>query len=289
MQGFLLVDKPGGPTSHDVVDRVRRLTGIRKVGHAGTLDPMATGLLVVAVGPVTRLISHIQGAQKEYVADVRFGIATDTLDADGVEVDRRPMVFAEADLVDVLGDFTGEILQVPPMVSALKRDGVRLHELARRGEEVDRPARPVTVHSLVVEGFESGEFPTARLRVVCGTGTYVRSLADDLAVALGGRAHLIGLRRVRIGALSVDDAVALDDLTPGDVADHLVPPALALGGLPSVTVDGASGGRVGDGRPLDRPEGLPDGPVRVLDADGRLLAVYRAEGRLLVPETVLPR
>jgi tRNA pseudouridine55 synthase len=147
MRGFLAVDKPSGRTSHDVVDAVRRITGVRKVGHAGTLDPMATGLLVVAVGPVTRLIRYVQAGRKAYVADVAFGIATDSLDADGAEVERSPMPgLAAEDLEAVLDDFVGRIDQVPPMVSALKRGGVRLHELARRGEEVEREPRPVDVH-----------------------------------------------------------------------------------------------------------------------------------------------
>lgn len=288
MRGFLAVDKPTGVTSHDVVDAVRRVTGVRKVGHAGTLDPIATGLLVVAVGPVTRLIRYVQADRKAYVADVALGIATDSLDADGIEVDRVPMPELTAeDLDGVVGEFVGRIDQVPPMVSALKRDGVRLHELARRGEEVEREPRPVDVHELELVSFTPGEFPTARLRVVCGPGTYVRVLADDLARAVGGRAHLTALRRTAIGSLGVDRAVGLDDLAPGTVADRLLAPAAVLADLPTVVVDDATAAGVANGRAL--PGTAAEGPVAVVDESGALLAVYRAEGTRLVPDTVLPR
>ncbi|MEX1279662.1 MAG: tRNA pseudouridine(55) synthase TruB [Acidimicrobiia bacterium] len=288
MRGFLAIDKPTGPTSHDVVDAVRRVTGVRKVGHAGTLDPMATGLLVVAVGPVTRLIRYVQAGRKAYVADVAFGIATDSLDADGTEVDRVPMPDLTAEDVEaVLDDFVGRIDQVPPMVSALKRGGVRLHELARRGEEVEREPRPVDVHELDLVSFAPGEFPTARLRVVCGPGTYVRVLADDLARAVGGRAHLTALRRTAIGSLHVDRAVRLDELAPDTVADHLLAPAAALADLPTVVVDDVTAAGVANGRTLEGS--TAKGPIAVMDESGALLAVYRAEGTRLVPDTVLPR
>lgn len=287
MRGFLAVDKPGGLTSHDVVDRIRRVTGVRKVGHAGTLDPMATGLLVVAVGPVTRLLRYAQGAPKEYVADVRFGIATDSLDADGTEVERSPMPLSAADVEAVLPRFRGEIQQVPPMVSAIKQGGVRLHVLARRGEEVPREPRTVTIHRLDLLGLRDGDHPVATLRVGCSTGTYVRVLGDDIARALGGRAHLSALRRTRIGALDVGDAVALDRLEADGVAPHLLDPAVALGHLESTTVDASGADDVVHGRPI--PGGGADGPVAIVDDGGRLLAVYRSDGSRLRPETVLPR
>lgn len=285
MTGFLLVDKPSGITSHDVVARVRRAAGVKRVGHAGTLDPLATGLLVVAVGPVTRLISHIQGAEKEYVADVMFGVGTDTLDADGEEIHRVAMPMEAAALEGVLGGFRGPITQVPPMVSAIKHQGVRLHELARRGEEVEREARPVTITALEVEAFVPGDFPTARLRVVCSTGTYIRVLADDIARALGGRAHLTGLRRTRIGTMTVADAATLGTLDDG-VVGHLIDPADALDMYPSVTVDADTAAAVTNGRAV---AGTAVGLVRVLDGDGRLLALYRGDGSTLRAETVITR
>ena len=187
---FVLVDKAGEWTSHDVVGKCRRILGLKKVGHAGTLDPMATGLLVVGIGRATRLLRFVQGQPKEYVATAQFGIATDTLDADGAILDRTPMDVTESDVNGVLNRFTGDIMQIPPMVSALKIEGRRLYELARKGEEVERPPRPVTVYRIDVEEFVPGPYPEVRLRVVCGTGTYVRTLADDIAKALGGQAHL---------------------------------------------------------------------------------------------------
>ncbi len=288
MRGFLAVDKPGGITSHDVVARVRRLTRIKKVGHAGTLDPMATGLLVVAVGPVTRLIRFVQEAEKEYVAEICFGIATDSLDADGEVIETSPMPVSAEEVEGALPGFLGRIEQVPPMVSAVKKDGVRLHELARRGIEVEREARTVTIHHLAMEGFVPGEHPTATIRVGCSTGTYIRSLGDDIARSLGGRAHLTALRRTTIGSTSVDDAMPLDQLTPENIGAHLVDPADALADLPAVTVDRVGSEAVGHGRPLPGP--VPDGDfVRVLDEEGGLLAVYRPDGQMLRPEIVLPR
>lgn len=288
MRGFLAVDKPGGITSHDVVARVRRLAGIKKVGHAGTLDPMATGLLVVAIGPVTRLIRFVQEAEKEYVADVRFGIATDSLDADGEVLETSPMPLSADEVEAALTGFVGEIQQVPPMVSALKKDGVRLHELARQGIEVEREPRTVTIRHLVLEGFESGEHPTATIRVGCSTGTYIRSLGDDIARSLGGRAHLTALRRTRIGSTHVESAVSLDDLTPENVGAHLVDAGDALADLPAVTVDEQGAKDIGHGRALSIPS--PEGDfIRVLDGGGDLLAVYRSDGQMLRPEIVLPR
>ncbi|REK40399.1 MAG: tRNA pseudouridine(55) synthase TruB, partial [Actinobacteria bacterium] len=202
--GFLVVDKPRGITSNAVVGRVKRATGERKVGHAGTLDPLATGAVVVAIGRVTRLIRFLQDQPKEYVATARFGVSTDTLDADGEVVAREPMEFDIADLEEVRDRFVGEIHQVPPMVSALKHEGRRLYELAREGVVIEREARQVQIHELEFESVGDGPYPEVTFRVVCGKGTYVRSLADDIAATLGGSAHLTELRRLRIGSLDVD-------------------------------------------------------------------------------------
>ncbi|HEY4607246.1 MAG TPA: tRNA pseudouridine(55) synthase TruB, partial [Acidimicrobiia bacterium] len=199
--GFLVIDKPKGMTSNAVVGKVKRATGIKKVGHAGTLDPLATGVIVLAVGPVTRLIRFIQDQPKEYLATAQFGVATDTLDSDGAVLSREPMQFSEEELISVAERFIGVIHQVPPMVSALKHQGRRLYELAREGEVVAREARPVEIHELEIGEVGSGPYPEVEFRVVCGKGTYVRSLADDLAAALGGSAHLTALRRTRTGSL----------------------------------------------------------------------------------------
>lgn len=287
-EGFLIVDKPGGMTSHDVVAAVRRATGVRKVGHAGTLDPMATGVVVVAVGRVTRLIRFIQDLSKEYLATGVFGVATDTLDADGAVLEREPMDVSVEAVEGLLPRFEGPIDQVPPMVSALKVRGERLYDIARRGEEVEREARRVVVHDLEITDFVPGPYPEVSFRVVCGKGTYVRSLVDDLARALGGRAHLSELRRTRVGGLGLDRAVTVDGL--GNFADHLLSPAEALADLTAVVVGDELMGPVGNGvrfatGPLaDIPAGVP---TRVLTADGSLLAVYRRDGHEARPEVVL--
>lgn len=288
-RGFLVVDKPGGVTSNAVVNRVKRATRIKKVGHAGTLDPMATGVVVVAVGPVTRLIRFIQEQPKEYLATAQFGVSTDTLDADGAVLSREPMTFSEKELVAVAGRFVGTVLQVPPMVSALKHQGRRLYELAREGEVVEREARPIQIHELEIEGVGTGPYPEVEFRVVCGKGTYVRSLADDLAAALGGSAHLTSLRRTRTGSLDVNThGIVLDDLD--DWESHLLAPSEALGDLPAVTVSDETARGVCHGMRFVGGEmvAAPDhSAIRVLDQSGDLIAVYRREGEQARPEVVL--
>lgn len=280
--GFLGIDKPVGPTSHDVVARVRRAAGIRRVGHAGTLDPPASGLLVVALGRATRLLRYLQDLPKEYVATARFGVGTDTLDAAGTVTGTVPMDVGPDDVAAAFARFTGTILQVPPMVSAVKVGGERLYRLARQGVEVEREARPVEVAELELVAFEAGEHPLVTFRVVCGKGTYVRSLADDVARSLGGPAHLVALRRTRIGAVSVDDALALADLDRWE--ERLVSPAAALAHLPALAVGADVAEAVRHGRAFDAPV---EGPVRVLDGGGGLLAVYVGDGSRAVAEVVV--
>ncbi len=287
--GFLVVDKPKGMTSNQVVGEVKRATGIRKVGHAGTLDPMATGVLVLALGKVTRLIRFIQDQAKEYVATALFGVATDTLDADGAVLTREPMSFDRRELEAVAERFTGLIHQVPPMVSALKQDGRRLYELAREGKVVDREARPVEVHELELIAVGPGPYPEVELRVVCGKGTYVRSLADDMASVLGGSAHLTALRRTRIGSLSIAHSVVVEDLANWE--DYLVSPSVALADLPAVIVDEDTASGVSHGMQFVGGEmtGAPvDVPFRVIDDAGELIAVYECDGHKARPEVVLP-
>jgi tRNA pseudouridine55 synthase len=288
-KGFLVVDKPEGMTSNAVVSRVKRATGIKKVGHAGTLDPLATGVVVVAVGPVTRLIRFIQEQPKEYLANALFGVATDTLDSDGAVLSREPMEFTPEELSAVATRFVGTTLQVPPMVSALKHEGRRLYELARQGEVVEREARPVEIHELEIQAVGSGPYPEVEFRVVCGKGTYVRSLADDMAAALGGCAHLTALRRTRTGSLGVDThGLTVDQLE--DWESHLLAPADALGDLPAVTVSEETARGVCNGMRFVGGEmaAAPDNSaVRVLDRSGDLIAVYRREGEQARPEVVL--
>ena len=287
--GFLLVDKGGGWTSHDVVAKVRRIAGQKKVGHAGTLDPMATGLLVLALGRATRLLRFIQDLPKEYVARAQLGVATDTLDAEGAVLEREPMAIDAADLRSAMARFVGPIMQVPPMVSALKVGGKRLYELAREGKEVEREARPVHIYELELTDFAPSAYPEVAFRVVCSRGTYVRTLADDLAAGLGGRAHLTELRRTRIGALQVGDAHTIADLEAADELPVLAG-ADALVDLPAVVVteEVARGVSHGAAFPaaLLGPETPGSGPFRVLDGDGGLLAVYRADGKQARAEVV---
>jgi tRNA pseudouridine55 synthase len=280
--GFLVVDKPSGLTSHDVVDRVRRATGIKKAGHTGTLDPMATGVVVVAVGRVTRLIRFLQDLDKEYLATAMFGVRTDTLDADGQVVEQQEMKVSMEDLAAIRPRFLGEILQIPPMVSALKRDGKRLYELAREGVEVEREPRSITITELEFLSVSEDVHPLVSFRVVCSKGTYVRSLADDLAGALGGFAHLTSLRRTRTGPLTESAALPVDAL--GEWEGHLIAPASALEFMESIGVGSEEERLVSSGRPVHSDK---VGLVRVLDSHGTLLAVYRGDGTTARPEVVL--
>ncbi len=288
--GFLVVDKPSGISSNAVIGKVKRATGIKKVGHAGTLDPMATGAVVVAIGPVTRLIRFVQDQPKEYLATALFGVATDTLDADGAVLTREPMDVTEEGVIEVAKRFVGRIHQIPPMVSALKHEGRRLYELAREGTVIEREARPVDVYELEILSVGVGPYPEVDFRVVCGKGTYVRSLADDLAAALGGSAHLTSLRRTRIGSLSLSEhGITVDDL--GTWEQKMLTPTEALADLPLVIVGQktAQGVRHGmrfvGGEIIDAPE---DTPLRVLDESGDLIAIYLRHGDQARPEVVIP-
>lgn len=288
--GFLLVDKPGGWTSHDVVAKVRNLAG-GKVGHAGTLDPMATGLLVLGLGQSTRLLRFVQSFPKTYEATAVFGVATDSLDADGAILDRTPLPVTEEDLANVIGRFTGKIHQMPPMVSARKVEGRRLYELAREGKIVEREARPIDIYDLEILEIAPSDYPEIRFRVVCSTGTYVRTLADDMARALGGRAHLSALRRTRNGSLHVGDASTIETIVVaaagGALPELVITPSQALEELPGVVLDpeyvpAVRNGAVIPAVSVDAPDGSL---VRLLDADA-LLGVYRVEGATVKPEVV---
>lgn len=269
--GLAVVDKAPGWTSHDVVAKARGLLGTRKVGHSGTLDPDATGVLLLGVGKVTRLLRYLGLPEKRYTGVVVLGTATSTLDASGEVTGTWDM--GGVDLAAVRAAavaLTGEILQVPPMVSAVKVDGRRLHELAREGIEVERAPRPVTVHRFEVGSpLAPGCFP---IEVTCSSGTYIRTLAADLGTALGGGAHLRDLRRTAIGSFTETDGVPLEQLTP----DHLLTPAEAMRDLAPVAVDAATAIDVAHGKVL--PAGAlgvtGDGPWAVLGPDGDLLAVY---------------
>ena len=210
--GLVVVDKPAGCTSHDVVAKLRKAYGQRRVGHAGTLDPDATGVLLVGLGRATRLLRFLQEAEKSYRGCIVFGIATSTLDASGEIVEQQPMPLARVDVEAAVTRFVGELEQLPPMVSAVKVGGRRLHQLARAGIDVERAPRRVRVDRFEVEDFEPGPYPQATVLVECGSGTYVRSLAADLGAALGGSAHLALLRRLAIGSFALAESHPLDDV-----------------------------------------------------------------------------
>lgn len=286
--GLVVVDKPAGPSSHDVVNRLRRLYGTRRVGHAGTLDPPATGILLVGLERATRILQFVQALPKTYRAQVLFGTTTSTQDATGEVLVQRPCAFSHEDLQAAAAALVGPILQVPPMVSAVRVGGERLYEAARRGEEVDRPARPVTVYALEVTAFDQDAW-LATIEVRCSSGTYVRTLGADMGEALGCGAHVRALRRTAIGSLGEAAAVTLDALEGMDDAGRraaVLPMATALRDLPSVGVAGADLDAVAHGRSLGSDAGREE-PVAILDPGGALVAVYRREGESLRPVCVL--
>jgi tRNA pseudouridine55 synthase len=291
-EGLVVVDKPAGCTSHDVVARLRRAFGVRRVGHAGTLDPDATGVLLVGVGRVTRLLRFLSEAGKSYRGEVVFGVATDTLDAAGEVTARRPMTLERHDVEAAVARLVGDIEQVPPMVSAVKVGGRRLHELARRGEVVERAPRTVRIDRIEVESFAAGEYPRATLLVDCGSGTYIRSLAADLGEALGGAAHLGWLRRLRVGSFTLEEAHTLEEAVDAPL-QVLLPPVEAVRHLDRIDVDAAVARGVTHGAifPVNLFAGdlggdaSRAGPAAVVGPDGNLLAIYdrsRAAARPLV-------
>jgi tRNA pseudouridine55 synthase len=277
-EGLLLVDKPKDVTSHDVVDVVRRVLGTRKVGHAGTLDPMATGLLLVGVGRATRLLRFLGDLPKTYAARIRLGVETTTLDADGDVVRESPVRSSEAELGEVMAGLVGGSLQVPPAFSAVKVGGRKLYEAARSGERLEAPARPIRVDRFELLAFEP---PDADVRVTCSGGTYVRVLAADVGIALGCGAHLTRLRRTAIGPFDVELAVA-----PDAVAEPL-PVLRAVSHLPSLTLSPEEA-RVARNGSILAPAGI-DGPYAALDPDGALIGVYEDVGARSKPQVILAR
>jgi tRNA pseudouridine55 synthase len=282
--GFLVVDKEPGWTSHDVVAKTRGILGTRKVGHSGTLDPPATGVLVLGVGRATRLLRFITELPKTYLATMVLGSETTTLDAEGEVTANYDMAGATLDQVrDAASGFVGEIQQIPPMVSAVRVDGRRLHDLAREGKEVERKPRPVVVYSIDVE--PTDDESVFLLEVRCGSGTYIRSLAADIGTALGGGAHVGTLRRTAVGSFTEDVARPIDK-------PELLPMADGMRDRPRVVVSGDSLAAVCHGKVLEREQiGIgPDqvGPWAVVDADGNLLAVYQAhKGSTVKPAVVV--
>jgi len=301
MEGVVVVDKPGGITSHDVVRRVRRIYGTKRVGHAGTLDPLATGVLVVCLGPATRIVEYLAAARKEYVAGVVFGVTTDTEDATGHLVSETDAsALTEATARAVLSRFRGTIFQTPPMVSAVHHEGKRLYELARQGIEVERQPRPVEIYRLEMTAFTPGPRASATLVVECSTGTYVRTLAADIGAALGVGGMMASLQRTRVGAFTLADAFTLDDLSARQETGALAPTlrsiADALADWPRVVLDTDDLRRVSQGQPVRRKgsEGATgkegrERLVLLVDGAGAAVAIARVKGDLLAPEKVFHR
>jgi tRNA pseudouridine55 synthase len=283
MDGVLVIDKPAGVTSHDVVDTVRRALQTKKVGHAGTLDPDATGVLLIGVGRATRFLSYAQAAPKRYTAVAHFGAITSTQDASGDILEKRPADIDRDSVAAALEKMRGEIEQVPPMVSAVKVGGERLYRKARRGEDVDRPARRVTIYELELTGFDAGPTPAATLDVRCSAGTYVRTLVHDLGLILGCGAYLYSLRRTEAGGFSIAEAMDLGSVTP----DALRPLLDAVRELPVVEIGPESESLVTSGRPLDALDALASPDPVAITRNGRLLAVYRRHGESLVADRVV--
>lgn len=278
VDGVLLLDKPSGMSSNTALQRARRLFSAAKAGHTGTLDPLATGLLPLCFGEATKFSADLLDADKTYEAELRFGVTTETGDAEGAVLERRPVAFSDEALAAALDAFRGRISQIPPMYSALKRDGKPLYVLARQGLEVERAAREVTIHALELLG-RAGE--SCRLRVSCSKGTYIRTLATDLGERLGCGAHLTALRRTAVGALTLASACTLEALDALDETlreTRLLPPDALLRNLPRADLDAETALRFGHGNPVpfDAAGGMP-GRWRVY-ADGRLLGLGELTG-----------
>lgn len=279
VDGVLLLDKPSGITSNAALQSARRLFSAAKAGHTGTLDPLATGLLPLCFGEATKFSADLLEADKTYEADILFGATTDTGDSDGTVLERRPVEFSRQDLEAVLPQFRGLIRQIPPMYSALKRDGKPLYELARQGIEVERAAREVTIHTLDLLNLAEDR---CRLRVSCSKGTYIRTLAEDIGAMLACGAHLTALRRTQVGPLRVTDALTLEQLqlfSEEDKAACLLAPDALLQTVPAVYLDEASAARFMHGMAVNAV--VPAGRCRVYDSSRLLgLAEADAEGRV---------
>ncbi len=278
VSGVLVVDKPAGWTSHDVVAKVRRITGVRRVGHAGTLDPAATGVLVLCLGAATRLVQYLEGLRKTYEATVLFGVETDTWDSSGTIVSQRDAgALKLTELQGILPRYTGDIMQVPPMYSALKRQGTPLYRLARRGEEVERDPRPVTISSMDVLRWDQQRLS---LRIVCSKGTYIRSLAHDIGQDAGTGACLEVLRRTAIGHFTLEQAHTLEELEQhGAWLGLLQSSAQALAHLPRRSLSEEEVAELRYGRPVSLAGVEGTELLCAVDSAGRLVALVGRDQR----------
>jgi tRNA pseudouridine55 synthase len=272
--GILNIDKPPHLTSHDVVNHIRRLSGIRRVGHAGTLDPLATGVLLLCLGPATRFIEYLVGHQKRYLATVRLGQETTTYDSEGPVVAERPVNLTVAEIEAALTHFQGKISQLPPMYSAVKKQGQPLYKLARQGVETERPSRQVTIDNIEILQWQP---PALYLDISCSAGTYIRSIAHDLGQLLGCGGHISALRRTAVGDFDLATAVPLAELTTATLSQQLLPQDTAVKHLPRLDLTEAEAIRLHQGQSVARQLGQPVAPlVRVYTDQNGFIGIARA-------------
>ena len=277
MNGIVIVDKPEGWTSQDVTARLRRVFNTRRIGHGGTLDPMATGVLPVFVGRATRGVEFFEHAEKAYETVLRLGITTDTEDTSGTVLTEQPVTVTEADILAVLPQFRGEILQIPPMYSALKINGQKLCDLARKGKEVERQPRPITIHELEFLGFGEN---CVRLRVRCSKGTYIRTLCKDIGEALGCGGCMAQLRRVQAGEYTAEESVPLQTLLETDTPEAFLRPVETMfRNYPQVTLTEKQTLRCRNGNPFT--VALADGTYRAYSPQGEFLMLAKADSGIM--------
>ena len=277
MNGIVIVDKPQGWTSQDVTARLRRVLSTRRIGHGGTLDPMATGVLPVFVGRATRAVEFFEHAEKTYEATLRLGVKTDTQDITGTVLEERPVTVTEQDILNVLPAFRGEILQIPPMYSALKVNGQKLYDLARKGKEVERQPRPITIHELELLHFDGQD---ARIRVRCSKGTYIRTLCEDMGEKLGCLGCMAALRRTRAGEYTIEKAVPLQTLLDAENPEqYLLSMDSPFLGYPAVTLSENQEKRCRNGNAFTLR--VPDGTYRAYGKNGEFLMLARVENGVM--------
>jgi tRNA pseudouridine55 synthase len=293
MNGILVIDKPQNWTSHDVVNKARRLLQEKKIGHTGTLDPLATGVLVLCIGKATKLVRYLEADDKEYIAELKLGATTDTLDSAGSILETREYSPPSRDEVQrALDRFRGNILQRPPAYSAVKVSGVPSYRLARQGTVLEHEERPVTISAITLLEYQD---PLVRFSVTCSKGTYIRTLCADIGAFLGAGAHLTALVRTRSGRFLLAQAMDLEQLAQkaslGLAEQTLLPLSEALGSFAAVTVDASEARRITHGNAISIPPGFAVNDaqtmIQVLDQDGRMLAIAKSAAGLLRPEVVI--
>ncbi len=293
INGILIIDKPQGLTSHDVVAKIRRLIGVKRVGHTGTLDPMATGVLGICIGKATRIAEYLSSNDKEYIAEAMFGIVTDSLDTTGRVLNSSDASGVdEEDVSAATQCFVGEILQAPPMVSAVHHEGKRLYELAREGKRIEIQPRRVTISKMELLQFHPGEHPVAKWRVVCSSGVYVRSLCADIGEKLGCGAAMSYLRRIRVGVFDIGNALTLEHIKAmqesGSLAEALTPIPIALKEWGSVVLDHVMRERILHGRSIQSPVSFDaEEKVLLLDEEGNAVSLAHYRDGALSPFKVL--